>query len=247
MSTTAPTAPTESIIPLLPCSSLPEMLEFYQALGFTITYQQESPYLYAAVQRGAIALNFASLRVYGAKNAFGAYLVFVDDIAPYHRAFADGLRAHYGKVPTAGLPRMTRFESGQRRFKVFDPTGNVVIYIQRDEPEIDYDAVTEHASPLAGARANAIFLRDTYANDPAAAKVLDLALKRNPNAEPLDRALTLALRAELAVALGELDRAQALQTELEQLPLAPAEHAQYRAELQAAAELAGWISQPTGD
>jgi len=241
------TAPTESTIPLLPCSSLAGMLEFYQALGFAVTYQQESPYLYAAVQRGEIALHFASLRVYGGQKAFGAYLVFVDAVAPYHRAFADGLRAHYGKVPTAGLPRITRFQPGQTRFMVFDPTGNLVIYIQRDEPEIGYAAVTENLSALAGARAKASFLRDTYSNDTAAAKVLDLALTRNPKAAPLDRALTLALRTELAVVLGETTQAQALQAELEQLPLTAAERAPHAAELQASTALARWISQPIGD
>ena len=191
---------TESVIPLLPCASLDETLDFYQALGFEVTHQQREPYLYAAVRRGQIELNFASLRVYGAKNAFGAYLVFVPEVGSYHRAFADGLRARYGSIPTAGLPRITRPRKGQTRFMVFDPSGNMVIYIDRDEPEGAYGEAEGQMSELAQAIGNAAFLRDTYANDEAAAKVLDGAIERHEAAAPLDRARALAARAELAVA-----------------------------------------------
>src|SRR5215207_6832228 len=99
---------TESTIPLFPCKSLAETLTFYRALGFMVTHEQQEPYVYAAIQRNDVQLHFASLRVYGAQKAFGCSLVFVPGVGDYHKAFADGLRATYGKVPTAGFPRITR-------------------------------------------------------------------------------------------------------------------------------------------
>ncbi len=235
----------ETIIPLLPCVALDETLAFYQTLGFEVTYQQQTPYPYGAVRRGAIALHFANLRVYGAQQAFGAYLAFVDAVEPYHRAFADALRATYGRIPTAGLPRITRFTRGQTRFKVFDPAGNLVIYINRDEPERVYGASQEQLSKLAQAIENAIFLRDTYANDGAAAKVLDVALKRNAAAAPIDRARVLAMRAELAVAMGDSEQAQAIRLELQQIPLSAADQDRFHEALYAADNLERWLTQPT--
>lgn len=185
---------SETTIPLLPCQSLTETLDFYQALGFTVTHQQASPYLYASVQRGGVELHCSSLKVYGAGKSFGASLVFVTGVADYHRAFADGLRLRYGTIPTAGVPRLTRLRPGQTRFFVFDPSGNIVVYIDRDEQWAGYDTPGEERSPLALALENANFLRDTYANDVAAAKVLGAALARHDGAAPLELARALAAR-----------------------------------------------------
>ncbi|MBX3013706.1 MAG: hypothetical protein KF832_19450 [Caldilineaceae bacterium] len=235
---------SETIIPLLPCTSYTETVAFYRALGFTITHAQEQPYLYLAVSRGGIHLHFTgSLGVYQAKNPFGACLVFVPDVNPVHQAFADGLRRAYGKVPTAKLPRLSRPQLDQTRFKLFDPTGNVLIFINDDEPEITYGAFDESRSAAEKALDKASFLRDTYANDKAAARVLDLALARDKAALSSDRARLLAARAELAVAMGEEDRAAAIQHELQEIALSGAERAQFQHELEAAATVARWIKQ----
>jgi catechol 2,3-dioxygenase-like lactoylglutathione lyase family enzyme len=55
----------ETMIPLLPCKALEETLDYYRALGFEVTYQQKDPYLYGAVQRGAIQLHFSTLTTFG--------------------------------------------------------------------------------------------------------------------------------------------------------------------------------------
>jgi hypothetical protein len=232
----------ETVIPLLPCSAYEATINFYQALGFTMTHAQQEPYVYIALRCQEVELHFsASLGVYGAKNAFGACLVFVDGVQAYHTAFADALRTAYGEVPTADHPRLTRLFPGQARFKLFDPTGNVLIFIDRNEPEITYHEADETVSEPEKALANAAFLRDTYANDKAAARVLDLALARNEAASPFARARLLAARAELAVAMGDLEQVQAVQHEVQQLLLTGAELAQFRHELQAADALARWI------
>jgi hypothetical protein len=235
----------ETAIPLLPCKALGETLGFYQTLGFEITYQQEMPYLYGAVRRGGLELHFSALSAYGAKNAFGASLVFVSDIAQVHHTFADALRAKHGKIPTVGFPRISRLSREGTRFKLFDPSGNLLIYIDRDEHYDDEHWETSaELSALALALENAVFLRDTYANDTAAAKLLDKALAQHQNADPLERARALASRAELAVALGDSDRAASLRAELRAISLSDADRERYRDELNAADALERWLTQP---
>jgi len=206
----------ESMIPLMPCTSYEATVEFYATLGFTVTHQQQEPYVYIAVSRREVHLHFSgSLGVYQAKNAFGSCLVFVDEVGAYYQAFADALRTAYGKVPTADLPRLTRLRPEQTRFKVFDPSGNLLIFINRYEPETTYGEPDGALSETEKVLANAEFLRDTYANDKAAARVLDLALERNKSATPIDRARLLAARAELAVAMGDVERTQSIGSELQ--------------------------------
>lgn len=233
----------ETTIPLLPCSSYDETLKFYQGLGFDVAHEQQEPYLYIAVTKGAIHLHFTgSLGVYQAKNPFGSCLIFVDEVNRYHHSFAAALRAVYGKVPTANLPRLTRLRMGQTRFKLFDPTGNVLIFINHNELEMVYETDEQSRSELEEALNNANFLRDTYANDKAAAKVLDRALDKNKAGTIIDRARVLAARAELAVALGDDARSQQLQSELQQLPLSDEECSRFCDELQAAEALKAWLT-----
>jgi len=46
----------ETMIPILPCGSINETLEFYVAMGFEITYQQARPNTYACVKLDNIDL-----------------------------------------------------------------------------------------------------------------------------------------------------------------------------------------------
>ena len=46
------------VVPVLPCESLDESLTFYRALGFEVTYEQTTPYVYGAVRWGGVDLNF---------------------------------------------------------------------------------------------------------------------------------------------------------------------------------------------
>ena len=63
----------------------------------------------------------------------------VDAVAPYHAAFTEAMRRTYGKVLVKGLPRITRYRPGASRFTVMDPSGNSIVFIQRDEPtELEY-------------------------------------------------------------------------------------------------------------
>ena len=235
---------SESVTPMFPCDSLNETLDFYQTLGFEVVFQQEDPYLYAVLRRGEVDLHFSKLTTWHTKNS--VCLVFVPQVGPYHRAFADALRLKHGKVPTAGLPRISRLRQGQTRFHVFDPSGNVLLYIDRHEPEMDYTWYEKERSKLASAIDNAAFLRDTYVNDKAAAQVLDKALAGKDAVDPIDRARALAARAELAVAMGDAARARAVRRELKAISLSDEDRALYRVELQAADNLERWLTQSGG-
>jgi catechol 2,3-dioxygenase-like lactoylglutathione lyase family enzyme len=227
-------------IPLLPCKNLRETLDFYRALGFSVTHEQEDPYLYGAVQRGEVHLHFANLAVYGAKSAFGAALFFVDGVRERHEEFADGLRQAYGRVPTAGCPRISRMPAALFRFKLFDPSGNLLIVIDRSEPEPDYTS-SSATSPLTRALESAVFLRDTYANDEKAANVLAAALERHPAAPPGERALVLACMEELGVALCAAERVTFCREELARLTLSSEDRQRLAEELGAGAALELWI------
>lgn len=222
-------------IPVLPCVSLPETLAFYRSLGFEVTHEQTRPNVYAATRRGEINLHFMGLKKLNPAEAYSTCLVIVPEVERLHQTFVDGLRQTYGKVPISGQPRISRMKKGQSRFTVVDVAGNSVIFIKKDAPD-DYDeGTTEPRSESALGRAlrTAARLRDFKNDDAAAAKVLDVALARNTPAEPVERALALVARIELAVALDEQTRAQSLRAELQQVPLTDEERARLRPELDA--------------
>jgi catechol 2,3-dioxygenase-like lactoylglutathione lyase family enzyme len=220
----------ETAIPCLPCASLPEALDFYRALGFEVTYQQSSPYVWAATKRGGFDLHFYGLKGLKPEECHSCCLVAVDDPEPLHKMFSEALRAKLGRLPVAGFPRITRFKPGQTRFTVVDPNGNSVVYLRRDEPE----GKDQKLTGLPKALATASRLRDSKNDDAAAAKVLDVALARYLDAPPLDRARALATRAELAVARGEADRLREVRAELGAIPLSDADRMTYRHEFEAA-------------
>ncbi len=229
-----------TVIPVLPCGPLEETLDFYRALGFEVTHQQVWPYEYGTVRRGGARLHFhGGFTRPGHAKAFSTCLVVVQEVEGPHRAFVDGLKRALGRLPTAGVPRITRLRKGQSRFAVFDPTGNSLIFVARDEPDVTYDKEPEQGrSRLARALDTAAWLRDLKGNDDVkAARVLDVALARDEPAAPIERARALAARTELAVALGEAERARALRSELTQIPLSDEERERFRDELHAADDL----------
>ncbi|WP_437283975.1 hypothetical protein [Sorangium sp. So ce406] len=222
-------------IPVLPCVSLPETLAFYGALGFEVTHQQTAPNVYAATRRGDIHLHFMGIKKLDPRQAYTTCLVLVPEVEPLHETFAEGLRKAYGKLPVAGLPRISRMKKGQSRFTVVDVAGNSVIFIKQGAPD-DYDegaAGSRSDSHLGKALRAAARLRDFRNDDAAAAKVLDVALAREAPAAPLERARALAARLELAVVLGEAERARALRAAIGEAPLSDEERAQIQPALDA--------------
>ena len=220
-------------------------MKFYRSLGFEVTREQTKPYVWGSVSRGGIRIDFT--RVKGHDPANGPMcLVMVPEVEGLYASFITGMRRMSGRPPLAGLPRITRLRKGSTRFMAVDPAGNQLLFISRDEPEATYDmdpAAYEAMSPLSKALDTAVWRRDLKGHDDrAAAKVLDVALARKEPGAVLDYARVIAARAELAVALGEIERYHALRVELQQLELRSEDRERYRDELQSADDLAAMLA-----
>lgn len=221
------------MIPILPCASLTETLTFYRALGFEVTHQQTRPNVYAATRRGDVQLHFMGIAKLEPSKAYSACLVVVPELDALYTTFRDGLRAAYGKLPLKGWPRMSRLRVGASRFTVVDVAGNSLIFVKQNAPD-DYDesASAPHAdSPLGKALRQARRFRDFKNDDRAAAKLLDVALRKDTAGPAIDRARALAARLEIALALEDGARATSARAELEALSLTNEERSTIHATL----------------
>ncbi|MCV7193039.1 glyoxalase [Mycolicibacterium brumae] len=229
---------------MLPSLDPAATIEFYGALGFRLSCDQRRPYLYLAFALDDLELHFKdpAPRLDARDELSGGALIFLDDLAPLHRRFADGLRAGLGRIPTAGVPRISRFRTGDTRFSLYDPSGNCLLFVVRDEPDIEYGGSRE-LSGLARAMDNVRIFRDFKNDDQLAARALDAALaRRRDQATRIEWAAALADRAELALALDDNATAERMRAELTALDLDESERSQIAVELTALADIERWKS-----
>lgn len=229
------------MIPILPCRSLNDMFEFYTALGFEITYRQEKPNVYGAVQRGGIHLHFFSLRDYDPAQSYSTCIVLVPDALALRQAFVDGLRAHYGRLPASGIPRITRLREksdGGVGFNVIDPGGN---WIRISQMQAASESPAKATSRLLKAVEAAATLADSKGDTAAAAKLLDKAIAESEAAPADERVRALVARADLALTMGDHPLAKALLSSVHTVAVdaAPGDLAE---ELQRAAELESMLT-----
>lgn len=222
------------MVPCLPCEFMAELLEFYETLGFTVTYRQKSPNEYAVIRSGACEIHFFGLKGLKAEENDSNCCMIVPEVEALHGRFCDALRRVYGKLPIVGFPKISRFKPGQNRFKVSDPSGNVVRFIKRPARE---GSGRGKQSGLAKAIEMAAKLREECGDDESAAKVLDVAIAKYSDAPPLDRVRALSARSELAIALGETKKLKSVQAEMKKIPLSDKDRQKHREELRAADEL----------
>jgi hypothetical protein len=220
----------EITIPILPCRSIKETLEFYVAMGFEVTYQQERPNTYACVKRENIELHFFTLKGYEPKDSYSTCFVLVPDLGALHQAFSSGLRSHYGKLPVAGIPRISKLNNAnadkQLRFNVIDPGGNWVRFAQKGEQPAESDrAPKEGQTKLSRAVQAADWLVEAEGDFAAAARMLDKALAQQDNVPPTHHVQALVLRATIAVSLNESTLARQLLSEVQQISLTADERA----------------------
>ncbi|MEW9533831.1 glyoxalase [Microbispora sp. NPDC049125] len=198
--------PNETTVPLMPCASVEETLAFYEALGFEATYRQSKPYVYLALRWSGFQLHFgpAPKGLDPAREESGGCLVMVDAVAPYHAAIVAAMRRVYGKVLSSGLPRITRYRTGASRFTLIDPSGNSIIFIQRDEPaDLEYGG-SKKLTGLAKALDNARILREFKLDDLQAFRALKSGVRRHgADALAVERAIGLCHLIDLAMVLGE--------------------------------------------
>ncbi|WFE98786.1 VOC family protein [Micromonospora sp. WMMD964] len=232
----------EVTVPLLPCASIDDIATFYEALGFHSTHRQRRPNPYVALRREDLHLHFFELDGFDPEQSYGSCLVLAPDIEELHRAFAAGMRAAYGKVLMAGIPRMTRPRArknydGLGGFSVIDPGGNWIRVVQ--DP-----AATESPEPsptgrLAKALANAVVQGDSRGDTHQAVRILDSALAHpQPDDDPVTQVQVLVYRAELAMVLHDRETAAEMLARVDRVVLTVDETERAASTFEAAADLA---------
>ncbi len=228
----------ERMYPCLPCPDLDEAITFYEALGFTRTYRQLKPNPYAVVAREEIQIHLFGMEGFSPANSYGSVIVVVPDPDALYQAFAAGLRAAYGKLPTAGIPRLLRPRKKfgtVRGFSVVDVGGNWLRIYKLGETEAEANA--EKQTGLAQVVEVAARLGDAQGDEAKALHTLERGLQRYPDAPRLDYARALLYRAELAVRLHDQALAQSSLAAVQALALNDEEQALIADELGQTAEL----------
>ncbi|MDH2429372.1 glyoxalase [Sphaerisporangium sp. TRM90804] len=237
-----PVRPNETTVPLMPCASVEEMSAFYESLGFEATYKQSRPYVYLALRWSGFQLHFgpAPKGLDPAREESGGCLVMVDAVQPYHEAFAAAMRRVHGKVLSSGVPRITRYRPGASRFTLIDPSGNSIVFIQRDEPEeVEYGG-SKKLTGLAKALDNNRILREFKNDEAHAFRALKSAMRRHGADAPVaERAIALCHLVDLATVLGEPTDPWA--TELRGLELTAGDRQRIEAELAHVPGLQEWL------
>ncbi|WP_416901568.1 glyoxalase [Micromonospora echinospora] len=237
--------PNETTVPVLPCTTPAETLEFFRALGFRVTYQQTRPYLYLALTWSGFDLHFGDppKHLEPGQETGATCLVMVDAVAPYHAAFTEAMRRAYGKVLVRDRPRLTRYRPGASRFRLVDPSGNSIVFIRRDEEQgLEYGG-SKQLKGVAWALDNARILREFKNDDRAAERALSLALRRYGDTAPaVDRVLALAALVELALVLDEPDRAEEWTAQLRAIDLTDVDRQRVEGEVANVDRLREWLA-----
>jgi len=226
-----------SIEPMLPSENVDESVAFYRTLGFEIVRDETFPYRFAEVRDGDLWIMTSNYAQFGGKKAFGALIVNVTDLGKFHDRFAVNLRNGLGTVPLSGFPRLTRRSRDGSQFRVFDPFGNMLVYMDKHYAPPLYLEAHDRTEEILN---QVWFLRDIYANDRAAADTLDRALEEMKDESGIGHARLLAARCEIAVAMGELDLAFKLEDVVSRIRLQDSDLRRFEEELGASQHLRNW-------
>ncbi|PRY36087.1 bleomycin resistance protein [Umezawaea tangerina] len=214
----------ERTIPILPCRSIDEVLDFYQAIGFEVTYRQKVPNTYAIVRRGGIELQFFVLKAVDPANSYSTCYVLTSDVDDLYRSFRDGIRAATGRVPLRGVPRIGALKDmsyGVRQFVMTDPGGNMI----RIGQPLDAPAADAPVDRLDRALRTAILLGDSKEDPLAAARTLDRALDAAEPTSPTTLFRALVFRADLALRLDDRPLAATVLSRADAVPLTDTDRA----------------------
>jgi catechol 2,3-dioxygenase-like lactoylglutathione lyase family enzyme len=108
-------------IPILPCRSLNDTLDFFRRLGFEGRIHSHGDY--AILARGTVELHFFTHRDLRPAESSAMCYIRVSDVQSVYRAFESA------QLPQKGIPRMAALEDkpwGMREFAVVDPDGNLI-------------------------------------------------------------------------------------------------------------------------
>lgn len=195
-------------VPILTCRELDEVQRFYLALGFELTYRQDRPYPCLGLEREDVGLQFGAIADFEPENSYASVILVVPDSARLFAEFSAGLRREYGKLPVAGIPRITRPRRKQGTsggFTVVDPGGNWIrIAVAPDDPS---EALTD-AGVLDRVLRNAARQADARGDEARAVEILRAGLQRHPDAPVADQVPVRVFLAELLVRTGDLPAAE---------------------------------------
>jgi catechol 2,3-dioxygenase-like lactoylglutathione lyase family enzyme len=114
--------PYDLAIPILPCRSVSDTVEFYRRLGFDGKIWGE-PHFYAAITRDGVEIHFfTDAALDPAKSSSGCY-IRVRDVDSICKAFSAV------QLPSKGIPRIDNVANkpwGMREFAIVDPDGNLI-------------------------------------------------------------------------------------------------------------------------
>lgn len=192
----------ERMYPILPCPDIDEAIAFYEALGFRRTYRQLRPNPAAVVARGDMRIHLGGIEGFDPEQSYASVIIVVPDPDALYASFASGLRAAYGKLPVAGVPRMVRPRKRWGTvygFSVVDVGGNWLRFSKLGASEEKDDEAEPGLTRQLDVAAR---LADAHGDDAAAMATLGRAIDRYPDAPAIDRARALLYRADLAVRLG---------------------------------------------
>ncbi|MEU9331946.1 VOC family protein [Streptomyces sp. NPDC048290] len=230
----------EKTIPILPCPSIPELVEFYEHLGFTVDLLQTRPNPYAALSYGdGIALQFFGHKAVEPAGSWSTCYITTDRVDALYAAFRAGLKAAYGRVPTRGIPRIGQLKDtsyGVRQFLVTDPGGNCLRIGQPTGAPQEHTPAPQE--PFARALHQAWLLGISKEDPAQGARVLDRALSHVSPASPSEYYRALVLRADLATQLDDPVTVRARLSEAAALPLTDQERAALTDERTRATDLA---------
>lgn len=233
------------ITPIFPCKSLDELLVFYQTLGFTITYQQKSPNPYAIVERDWIRLDFYGIKHHDPTKCYHTCYILTDEAEELYEAFTSALRTKNGKLPTRGLPRISDIrdkKSGVREFMFSDVAGNC-IRIGRKLDKQDEENYTPEI--IAASKRLALALDFAYKKEDEedeleiVSTLLDKAIERDQHHHCHNLYKVMILRADVAVAQENLNKANALLEQVCSSPDIVGNPEKYKAELQRVEDIRG--------
>lgn len=232
----------ERTIPILPCRDLDEIVGFYAALGFVVTFRQTRPNPYLCLQRGGLDLHFFAVEGLDPESSMGSAIVLVPDSGALFDEFAAGLRDAFGALPLAGIPRITRPRRKQGTaggFTVVDPGGN---WLRISSSARDAETVSDEDGHLDKVLLTAARQGDARGDITAAITVIKAGLVRHIDAAGIDRVPVLAYLAELYVRSGDEGSALATLDALDEIELDPDDEARVAGARRDAAELRSGIA-----
>ncbi|MEH6942228.1 hypothetical protein [Bacillus sp. JJ722] len=230
-------------IPIFDCLyEFDEHLEFYTALGFEIVYYQKSPYRFATVKSDFTEISFFGDKKFNPHGKQGGCYIVVPDIELVYNQLKANIKKHYGKIPTKGLPRISRLNltTEDRRCNITDPSGNTLIIGEAlgDSTTLMQEEADQVTSKFEKSYKLAYRLAYSKEDFPVARNLLEYAFnKQSDNISTELQYKAKVLQIDVFVSLGRIEIAKEIFQDLDSIKLSTDEQIQLQNEIQRFLEL----------